>query len=248
MRKEGLDNSGYLLSIKEIMDALASDLAHFKFSPPVTHVYNPLIYARKSHDLYVARYGCPAKEALFLGMNPGPFGMAQTGVPFGEVDAVINWLGISATINGPENPHPKRPVQGFSCPKSEVSGKRLWGWAKARFGSPDRFFSRFFVANYCPLVFMEESGKNRTPDKLPRSEKDLLFEICDRALYALVALIRPKYVIGVGAFAEKRAQTALADLNVSVGRITHPSPANPKANKGWGERVDRELMQMGIYG
>ena len=235
------------MKFKEITNTLIRDLAPLTFSLPVTHVYNPLMYAEKSHDAYFKRYGSPPKEVLLLGMNPGPFGMAQTGVPFGEVHAVINWLGIRAMVKEPEFPHPKRPVQGFSCPKSEVSGKRLWGWAQKRFGEPDRFFSRFFVVNYCPLIFMEETGRNRTPDKLPKSEKELLFEGCDRALKSMVALLTPKYVIGVGAFAEKRAKTALGGLDVTIGRITHPSPANPKANKGWEELMDRELSEMGIY-
>ena len=238
--------SQYETRAKDIIDTLVNDVAALTFSPPVTHVYNPLVYARKSHDLYLNRYGAPPKEVLFLGMNPGPFGMAQTGVPFGEIHAVKDWLGIQTEVQVPENFHPKRPIMGFSCPKSEVSGKRLWGWAQKRFGDPDRFFSRFFVANYCPLVFMEETGKNRTPDKLPKSEKDPLFKSCDRALRGLVTLIQPKYVIGVGTFAEKRAQIALDDLSVIIGRITHPSPANPRANKGWDALIEQELLQIGV--
>lgn len=232
--------------VKTIIDTLIRDLEHLSFSPPVVHVYNPLIYARKSHDLYFERYGKAPKEVLLLGMNPGPFGMAQTGVPFGEVHTVMNWLGIHAPVDQPERIHPNRPVMGFSCPKSEVSGKRLWGWAKNRFGEPNRFFARFFVANYCPLMFMEKSGKNRTPDKLPKSEKELLFKCCDHALQLLVELMQPRYVIGVGAFAEKRARAALSRPDIKIGRITHPSPANPKANKGWEPLVERELTELGI--
>jgi single-strand selective monofunctional uracil DNA glycosylase len=234
------------MKIKEIIDTLIRDLDSLQFAGPVTHVYNPLIYARNSHDLYFDRYGRAPKEVLFLGMNPGPFGMAQTGVPFGEVNAVMKWHGIKTPVKAPANIHPKRPVQGFSCPKSEVSGRRLWGWAEKRFGTPQRFFSRFFVANYCPLIFMEESGKNRTPDKLPKAEKERLFQICDRALSSLVELIRPRYVIGIGAFAEKRAKAALGQKDVVIGRITHPSPANPKANKGWEILIEGELSDMGI--
>ena len=239
-------NTNYKAKIEKIFDDLIKDLESLRFKPPVTHVYNPLTYARKSHDIYFARYGSPPKEALFLGMNPGPFGMAQTGVPFGEVKAVINWHGIQAAVQTPANIHPKRPILGFSCMKSEVSGRRLWGWAKHRFKTPQAFFSRFFVANYCPLLFMEESGRNRTPDKLPKDEKEALFAVCDRTLYSLVDVIRPRCVIGVGVFAEKRAQIALAQMNVVIGRITHPSPANPKANKGWENMVERELKALGI--
>ena len=65
-------------------------------------------------------------------------------------------------------------VLGFECRRSEVSGARLWGWARDRFGTPQRFFERFFVANYCPLAFMEASGANRTPDKLSAAEQQEL--------------------------------------------------------------------------
>ncbi len=229
-----------------ITERLLADLAPLRFGPPVSHVYNPLVYARRSHDLYWARFGAAPKEVVFLGMNPGPFGMAQTGVPFGEVEAVRGWMGIEAPVGRPEREHPKRPVEGFACPRSEVSGRRLWGWARRRFGTPEAFFRRFFVANFCPLLFLEEGGRNRTPDKLPASEAAPLYDACDRALRATVELLRPRLVIGVGAFAEGRARTALAGLGVPVGRVTHPSPANPAANRGWEARVEGELESLGV--
>ncbi len=234
------------MKIDAVINLQINALNKLKFSPPVTHVYNPLEYARKSHDLYLHRFGKPSKEIVLLGMNPGPWGMVQTGVPFGEIQAVKEWMGIDATIGAPDNMHPKRPVEGFLCKKSEVSGRRLWGWAKARFKTPQQFFSRFFVANYCPLVFMEESGKNRTPDKLKKEEKEALFKICNQTLRELVTYLRPTYVIGVGAFAEKQASSALKGMDIRIGRITHPSPANPRANKGWEKFVEQELLELGI--
>lgn len=225
--------------LRDSVDSLA-------FSPPVTCVYHPLSYARLPYEAYVRRYGGGRKEAVLIGMNPGPWGMVQTGVPFGEVAAVRDWMGIREPVEQPENVHRKRPVQGFDCPRSEVSGRRLWGWARDRFGAPEAFFARFFVLNYCPLSFMEESGKNRTPDKLPASERDALFEVCDKALRHTVEAMAPGLVIGVGAFAEKRARTALDGLSYPIGRITHPSPANPKANRGWAPIVERELAELGV--
>jgi len=229
-----------------IVDSLALAVASFQFAPPVACVYNPLVYARKSYDTYCEVYGAGFKEVLLLGMNPGPWGMAQTGVPFGDPNMVKQWLGLNVPVHGPEYQHPKRPIQGLECSRGEVSGRRLWGWAKDRFGSPERFFSRFWVANYCPLVFMEASGRNRTPDKLPKHEKTQLFEACDQALYLTVKLLKPKFVIGVGKFAEVRAHTALRGLKITIGRITHPSPANPRANQGWAKLVERELGGLGL--
>jgi single-strand selective monofunctional uracil DNA glycosylase len=230
----------------KIIDNLVKATESLIFSEPVTHVYNPLVYARKPYDLYLEKYGRPAAKIILLGMNPGPWGMAQTGVPFGEISAVRDWMGITAPVAKPENEHPKRLIQGFGCVKSEVSGKRLWGWAQNAFGTPERFFSRFFVANYCPLVFMEAGGRNRTPNNLPAAEKKPLLDACDLALRQTVDLICPEHVIGIGAFAELRARAALAGYDLPIGRITHPSPANPRANKGWEKVITKELKNMGI--
>jgi single-strand selective monofunctional uracil DNA glycosylase len=183
---------------------------------------------------------------LLLGMNPGPFGMVQTGVPFGDVGMVRDWLGIDAPVAKPTPEHPKRPVLGFACARSEVSGTRLWGWARDRFGTPQAFFERFFVANYCPLAFMEESAKNLTPDKLPAAEQQALSSVCDEALRDIVRSLRPRLVIGVGGFAERRARAALAGENVRVGTILHPSPASPLANRGWAPAIERQLEALGV--
>lgn len=234
------------MDLYQITDALLAELQHLRFGPPVSYVYNPLEYARASHDQYLDLYANPPKEVILLGMNPGPWGMAQTGVPFGEVKVVKEWLGIEAPVGSPLEVHPKRLVEGFACPKTEVSGKRLWGWAKKCFRTPEKFFARFFVVNYCPLSFIESSGRNRTPNNLRAVERKPLVEICDRALRRTVQWLKPRYVIGVGQFAAERAEIALTGLELSTGRITHPSPANPKANRGWENLVTKELADLGI--
>jgi single-strand selective monofunctional uracil DNA glycosylase len=221
----------------------------FRFSAAA--VYNPLVYARKPHELYLRLYGGAPKKAVFLGMNPGPWGMAQTGIPFGEIAAVREWLGIQAAVDKPEKEHPRRPVSGFACAKTEVSGRRLWGLFRERFKSPEVFFRDYFVANYCPLVFMTESGANLTPDKLPAEEAAPLFAACDQALAAMIRALRPRWVIGVGAFAEKRINAAAALFAgkeaFKTARIPHPSPANPRANAGWGNDVTIILQNAGVW-
>jgi single-strand selective monofunctional uracil DNA glycosylase len=179
-------------------------------------------------------------------MNPGPWGMAQTGVPFGDVTMVRDWMGIEATVDKPAVENPKRPVLGFACTRNEVSGTRLWGWARDTFGTPERFFETFFVANYCPLSFMEASGRNVTPDKLPAAERKPLIDHCDTALQQLVAHLQPDFAIGVGAFAEKQIRRALPEYQGVVGRILHPSPASPKANRGWSAVAEAELRELGV--
>jgi len=234
------------MNLETIIDDLLDELKSLRFGPPVTHVYNPLDYARASYVQYCQRYAKSPAEIALIGMNPGPWGMAQTGIPFGEINAVKDWLGISAPIGKPDRMHPKRPVMGYACTRREVSGKRLWGWAQKTFKTPERFFSRFFIANYCPLQFIESSGRNRTPNHLRASERKPLFSACDRALRRTIEYLSPQYVIGVGQFVQERAKIALSDFELTIGRITHPSPANPRANNKWNTRVTEELTNLGI--
>jgi len=234
------------MSLNIIIDDLLKDLRLLRFSPPVTHVYNPLEYAREPYNLYLQRFAGRRKEIVLLGMNPGPWGMAQTGVPFGEIRAVREWLGIEAPVAKPASIHPKRPIEGFACKRREVSGKRLWGWARDTFNTPERFFSRFIVINYCPLLFIEDSGRNRTPNNLQAAVRKPLFWACDRALRRTIEWLRPRYVVGVGQFARDRARNVMSGSDVIVGQITHPSPANPKANRGWNTLIEQEFSALGI--
>ena len=233
--------------MKKLIDIskwLVDALAPLEFAPPVTHVYQPLDYAWAPHERYLKQFDGP-REILMLGMNPGPWGMAQTGVPFGEIGLVKDWMGLESPVGKPNDEHPKRKIEGFACTRSEVSGARLWGWAKDTFHTADAFFSRFFVANYCPLVFMEESGKNRTPDKLPVEERKPLEEICDEALRRTIEVMKPVHLVGVGQFAEIRLRNVVGKSQ-SVGRVLHPSPASPAANRGWAEAAQKDFAKLGI--
>ena len=225
-----------------------------RFGPHIAAVYNPLEYAVRPHRLYLELAGPSPKKVIFLGMNPGPWGMAQTGVPFGEIAAVRDWLGIKAAVGRPAVEHPKRPVEGFACARSEVSGRRLWGLFRKRFGTPADFFRDHFVANYCPLVFMDAGGANITPDKLPAVEASLLFEICDHALGGTIRTLKPEWVIGIGGFAKKRIDRVREQLSgghnaieFATAQILHPSPANPRANKGWEEEAIKTLKGIGVW-
>ncbi len=224
---------------------LAREAGKLHFAPPVTHVYNPLRYAWPAHEQYLKRFASGPRRVLFLGMNPGPFGMAQTGIPFGEIALVRDWLQIDAKIGRPPNEHPRRPVLGFACHRSEVSGARLWGLFAERFGTAREFFREHFVANYCPLAFLEESGRNRTPDKLLRSEREALYALCDRHLEEVVRVLKPEWIIGVGEFAAARAREALPESR--VGQILHPSPACPASNNDWSGTATRQLEELGVW-
>jgi len=218
-----------------------------RFAPPVAHVYNPLDYAIGPYQQYLERYAQHTKRKLFLGMNPGPYGMMQCGIPFGEINAAKAWMGLDAAIEKPMKQHPKRPIQGWSCTRSEVSGRRLWAWAAKNYGSAQAFFAEHFVVNFCPLVFLETSGKNRTPELLPSAERLPLDEACMQHLRAVIDLLKPEVLVGIGGFAAKRLELARQHMHspdaYRVIQILHPSPASPAANRGWEAAIEKQLAQ-----
>jgi len=228
---------------------LSKALGDLTFSAPVACVYRPLEYAWQAHETYLKRYGRGTRRVLFLGMNPGPFGMTQTGIPFGEVAAVRDWLGIQVPVDKPRCEHPKRPIDGFNCVRSEVSGRRLWGLFAERFGTADQFFKDHFVLNYCPLVWMSETGANLTPDKLASAEMAPVEQACLQHLGEVINLMEPSFLIGIGGFAEERLRRAIeiSGHSATIGRVLHPSPASPAANRGWGEAASRQLSALGVW-
>ena len=228
---------------------LADELRPLKFSDPVSHTYLTLDYAGDGNLKYLEKFGDTRKRVLFLGMNPGPYGMAQTGVPFGEIAAVRDWMGLSPEIGKPEEEHPKRPITGMECQKSEVSGRRLWGLFSERFPNAKDFFKDNLVINFCPLIWMKDTGANLTPDKIKAAEMASVEMACHRHLKMLIELLEPKYLIGVGAYAEKKMLSAKEELGAEaqIGKILHPSPASPAANRGWAEVAERQLKEMGVW-
>ncbi|MDP0501100.1 MAG: single-stranded DNA-binding protein [Verrucomicrobiota bacterium JB022] len=222
------------------------------FAAPVAWVYNPLSYAWAGYEAYVRKFVTGTRRTVFLGMNPGPFGMTQTGVPFGEIEAVKSWMGIEVPIGQPERTHPKRPVQGFDCHRSEVSGRRLWRELFAvKYPQAEDFFDQHFVLNFCPLVFMTETGANYTPDKLKAAERAELDIACQDHLIRCLTALKPEFIVGVGAYARKQIDQVVGLLPLeklpTVGQIIHPAPASPIANREWPERPKQELLNLGVW-
>jgi single-strand selective monofunctional uracil DNA glycosylase len=251
-----LQKPGFATRVLAATADLCDRVDGLSFGDPVAYIYNPLRYAWPLHEQYVRTWGASPRRVLLVGMNPGPWGMAQTGVPFGEVAVVRDWLALRGEVSRPVPEHPQRPVQGLKCARSEVSGRRLWGYFADRFGGPEEFFAENFVVNYCPLVFMEISARNRTPDKLPAAQAAPLFEACDRRLVRLVDLYRPEWVIGVGGFARKKLDAlfkgkaprrARGHVPDHIGTVLHPSPASPAANRGWAQAAEKQITAQGIW-
>jgi single-strand selective monofunctional uracil DNA glycosylase len=239
--------SGTAESLMRAARRLVCALDDLCFAAPVSHVYSPLTYAWSCYEAYVRKFANNPKRVIFLGMNPGPFGMVQTGIPFGEIAAVRDWLRIEGQLIHPERQHSRRPILGFACPRSEVSGRRLWGLFAQRFQTPQRFFAEHLVMNYCPLAFLESSGRNRTPDKLSPREKAALFAVCDEHLLEVVSALQPEWLIGIGDFAFRRARGIVPTKPLQLGQVLHPSPASPAANRDWARAASRQLENLGVW-
>lgn len=223
-------------------------LKKLRFESSVAYVYNPLEYASEVYFNYWKLFGSGPKQMVFLGMNPGPFGMAQTGIPFGEISMVRDWMKLRGRVSKPEHEHPKRPVQGFDCSRSEVSGRRLWGYFSQIYPRAPDFFKKHFVLNYCPLVFMSATGANITPDKLKAGTRQELESLCDEYLKNCLELLNPVYGVGVGGFAYDRLNSIRENfgLDYEIRKILHPSPASPAANRDWAGQVRKSLASDGL--
>ena len=245
-----IDSKSIATKMMEIEEQLCRDIQRLELDPKVTHVYNPIEHAKVTHEMFLKMYNNSEKKTLFLGMNPGPWGMIQTGIPFGSISMSKGWLGIEGPVEQPSKPHPKRPVQGFQCQRREISGDRFWGLFSKHFDSASDFFACNAVYNHCPLSFMTESGKNVTPVEMKAEYRKKITELCDMALLEIINLLAVKTVIGIGRYAEKRAREVLDKAgmksNVVVGYMNHPSPASAIANRGWEALAHGQLCELGI--
>jgi len=203
----------------------------------VDAVYNPLTYAWEPHRAYLELASGGGAKTLLLGMNPGPHGMGQMGIPFAATSVVRDLLKITnLEVGQPRKPHPKRPISGLDWPKEEVSGTRLWGLLANEYGSAESIFKSVFLLNHCPLMlFSGERATNITPDKITGPTTKALLERCDEHLREVVDIMQIERVIGVGRYSEKRALNALSGIDISVTTCWHPSPASPLANRNKGE-------------
>lgn len=229
---------------------LSARYAAISYPAPVAFVYNPLEYAAGPHECYLQKWGNGSKRVVFAGMNPGPYGMAQVGVPFGEISVVRDWLRITGAVGHPPAEHPKKPVLGFDCRRSEVSGRRLWGLFIDRFKNPEAFFAEHFVVNLCPLMFLDAGGRNLTPDKLPQPTRDQTMELCRFYIRRVCELLNANHLVAVGTFSTTVCTEAVQGIHTApptVLRIQHPSPANPNANRDWAGSATTDLQNAGVW-
>jgi len=209
----------------------------------IDYVYNPLDYAWEIHKEYLklASHGNP--KCILLGMNPGPHGMGQMGIPFAASSIVRDLFGITGIkVMQPKIPHPARPVLGLEYPRDEISGTRIWNLLSKLYKTRNSIFDNVFVVNHCPLMlFNGQRATNITPDKIKGLTVNKLLNACDQHLLEVSEILEADTVVGIGKYAEKRAKTVFDQTQVQVKGCWHPSPASPLANrnngKDWQENI-----------
>ncbi|CAH0594158.1 unnamed protein product [Chrysodeixis includens] len=226
-----------------LADELNLSLEQYKIPPKVQNVYNPTIYARHTFEMYIRKYCNTKKKIVYFGMNPGPWGMSQTGVPFGEITSIRDWLGISGPVEQPPSQNANRPVLGFNCTRTEISGKRFWGLFKTLCGTPEKFFESSFVYNYLPQQWMTSNGCNLTPAEFKKSEVEELYNICDPIFSKILQLYKVEIIVAIGKFCETRAKEVLKRHSlpsIQILYLPHPSPRAVN-NKNWDQTATEFL-------
>ncbi|MBM3266846.1 MAG: single-stranded DNA-binding protein [Candidatus Sericytochromatia bacterium] len=217
----------------------------------LAYAYNPLAYAWEVHEAYIRKFGAlggPGRT-LLVGLNPGPWGMGQTGVPFGDPRIVRDWMGLSGTVQAPRDLHPARPVLGLASTRREESGTTLYGWGRERFGTAERFFGKFYIVGHCPLLLFDAEGRNVTPADFRKGTPlfDRLMSHCDGHLAAVVEAVAPARIVGLGRFATDRAERVARRLGYAgeIACLTHPSPQTRGrwGPGGWGALADTALLR-----
>ena len=184
-------------------DLLAKALAAMPAMTMVSLIYDPMgLCLCDASGLLPNIRQFHQEKVVFLGMNPGPYGMVQSGIPFGEIAAVTEWLQLASTDSQTDERTPKATHHGLIVPRSEVSGRRLWGLFAERFTSAEDFFADHFILNYCPLAFLAETGRNITSTSSAAQTRAFMAQHCDQHFKKALNALQPDWCIGVGGYAE----------------------------------------------
>jgi Uracil DNA glycosylase superfamily. len=185
-------------------------------------------------------------RTLYLGMNPGPYGMYRTGIPFCDFVTKREFLKITASVDETfidvdavrgEKPDEKR---------REVSGMRLWGLFESVYHSPERFFSSSLVLSYSPLIFFRSEGRraNIALSDVKSLDRKRIEKVSDEFLKRYIKELKCDTLVGIGDYAH-RALVRCSD-GERLLKIAHPSPANPAANGDWAGRTYCYLKSEGV--
>ncbi|XP_037927861.1 single-strand selective monofunctional uracil DNA glycosylase-like [Teleopsis dalmanni] len=229
----------------EIEKELNEKLRHYRAPiEDITHIYNPVEYAADLHCEYLRKYLDRPKRVVFLAVHPEQNGMAQTGVPFGNVSTVRDMMKLCGEVKQPNRLHPKHPVLGLNCHINEPSGVRFWGLMDKIAGSLDTFSEQCFVHTFCPLLFFNEYGRTIEPCVLPFEIKYPMRDLLVEALCKEMKLVQPEIIVVTGNYVYNGLQRSELYAKTLLV-MTNPHPWVPN-NHNWVRRSERWLYQYDI--
>ena len=199
-----------------------------------------------AHEQYLKRFGEGRKRVVFLGMNPGPFGMVQVGVPFGEVNAVRDWMQISAPVAPPKTPNPSRPVEGFTCQRSEVRVSACGRFFAERYPHAQDF-CRPLCAELLPAGVLRSRAQRDTRQAPEERNRTALCRLRCTFRRASTRWRRNGWSASAS-LPDAGASSACPFVPAGEDRHrAHPSPAGPIANRGWAPQAAAQLTALGIW-
>jgi single-strand selective monofunctional uracil DNA glycosylase len=223
-------------------------------------VLNPGRYGERWHARFRRAYPMSPRPLLVFGLNPGPYGMAQTGVPFTDLKRLESalpglWKDLVASGEPVTRPGLAPPSLARHLTRTfESSSVRVYRFLERAYGRPELALREVVFVNPCPLLFIDpETGANRTPADLPRAlrarkaaELVHAFEELRRAtVLEAVAELEPRGAILLGRDVAAAVGEALrAALGArSVVEWEHPARAVPET---WSRGLADELRKRGL--
>ena len=151
-----------------------SSSAWEKLSPRIAaaagwKVWNPGSYGAPWHRVFREIYPLRERPILMFGLNPGPYGMGQTGIPFTDVRRLRQCLPKMALTLRERGREPRVPglaprsLRRFFTREFESSAVRVYRFLELGWGSAEKGWRSVGVANSCPLLFLDPEGRNQTP-------------------------------------------------------------------------------------
>jgi len=208
-------------------------------------VWNPALYALDIYQEYLTKFPPEPGAILALGLNPGPYGMAQTGIPFTDCRTASGALGMEMTIPG------KAPDDLISRLKKangkwrgtyERSSLGMYRFLILAWGDIKTAYRNWFVGNPCPLLFLDPERWNVTPaDPRLRRMKEV-GELRQRAVIGFSEILNPRGIVCFGKDVAK-AVGEVAIRQVGPDRVVfyeHPARAVPEK---WAAGLLQELTQ-----
>lgn len=83
---------------------------------------------------------------------------------------------------------------------------------------------------------------------LQNAESAHLLNFCDESLSEIIKLLQIEIIVGIGRFAQKRAEETVKAFNLNNVRViflVHPSPRIPR-NEDWHDKATKTLTEQGL--